>query len=148
MNAHNLPSLYASLAQAVDASAAALSDVEEQLRATSADEASWQREWWSIVLQLVAADQGWAWAGFWRIVRRALEHAPCEVRPRGILLDACSRFCQARLRPPDAFTHARVRSCVEDFGRRAEAAWVDESTRADVRRCVDIIGMQGNTVVQ
>lgn len=47
----------------------------------SAEGGDWQAEWHETVQRVVEADQGWAWKGFWNMVKNALQRPPAAVSP-------------------------------------------------------------------
>ncbi|PWN46116.1 Clavaminate synthase-like protein [Ceraceosorus guamensis] len=126
INSNNLLSVFHSLCGAIEATKEALVDVRDLLQ--SADQTnrtvSWKKAWYEQVIGVVEMDQGWAWPGFWRMIRRALEHPPAE----------------SHLRPPDAEVHAIVANCLNLFASREETSFLASQVIEDAAYCARFAG--------
>ena len=79
-NSCNIQSMYNSICEEVKKTEEAISDVQEMMQTSNPFE--WQTEWTETVQNIVAANAGWAWKGFWSMILHNLENPPCEVSDR------------------------------------------------------------------
>lgn len=128
-NSVNLISMYDAMEDEVcqvliqtDDVIAALDDVREMLLA--ANPHGWREEFARLVQDIVRQDAGWAWDGFWHMVLYNIEHQPCDVRLVALK--------QPIYRPSDEFVHDRVRSLLERFAKRSEAAYLPAAVHAQL----------------
>ena len=138
-NAVNLPSLYGAIVAELAHVEESLCDVRDMLASApptathGAGNDAWKREFYALVQDVAVQDAGWAWAGFWNMVLRNLEHPATS----------------EELRPPDEWVQQRLLPLVEDFETREDAEWLDPKIGQTAQRCKVLLqnmwdGLKGN----
>lgn len=79
-NSSNIRSMYKSMCEEVTKTEEAIWDVQKMMQ--ESNPLNWQIEWTQTVQNIVAANAGWAWEGFWSMVLHNLEIPPCDVSDR------------------------------------------------------------------
>ncbi|CDW99799.1 hypothetical protein [Sporisorium scitamineum] len=124
-NSINIPSLYRSIVDELSHVEDSLCDVREML--SSGEGEGWKREFYALVQDVAIKDAGWAWAGFWHMVRHNLIHPACRVG----------------LRPVDEWMSERLLPLIRDFEGREDGKWLDAGIRETVKKCRELL--EGNS---
>ncbi|THH14172.1 hypothetical protein EUX98_g9638 [Antrodiella citrinella] len=93
----------------------ALDDVRDMLVSACTDGTdTWRSEWVRIVQDVVKHDAGWNWETFWKMVLHVLQEQTLLTKSP----HSTFPIAPPHLRPPPAFTLARIQACVDDFVKR------------------------------
>lgn len=124
-NATNVPSLYEAIKEELAHAEDALEDVKELLSSGQEGD-EWKREFYTLVQNIAVQDAGWAWAGFWDMLRLCLSQPPAR----------------EGLRPGEEWVRERLSPLVRDFEAREDAKWLDAGIRETAEECRKIL--EGN----